>query len=114
MDSQIVNHTIILAPEVIKKVTLNNGLLLGLKKTKTCCTVIVEPLIKIISLEGSVDIQNHDMVVLEKIQGVSVIIEKEFLDVYGEQTNFEVSLRGFLKKKLTINLPPEIITEEVC
>jgi len=108
------NFQIILAPEVVKTVTMDKGLLLRLKKTTSCCNVIVEPTIDLISLENIVELQNNDKVLLEKTHGLLIVIEREFLEVYREYTNFEVSLKGILKKKLVINLPPDIIAKEAC
>ncbi|PWI46578.1 hypothetical protein CEE45_16080 [Candidatus Heimdallarchaeota archaeon B3_Heim] len=98
--------------KVIEKIPSNHGMLIRLKKTESCCSFVVEPEINIIPLSQLDDFQNQENVTLEKIHKIPIIIENEVLDIYRDLNEFKIKLGGFLRKKLVLNLSPEIIMKE--
>lgn len=99
---------------VIDIVKPNKGLLISLKKTESCCSTLIDPFVKMESLNSLVEMKKSGKVICKSVNGLTIGISIEIFSIYQKKTNFTIKQCGIIFKKPSIDLPPEIIQKEEC
>ena len=100
--------------KVFNNVSQTFGILISLKKTDSCCSVLVEPKIDIVSLKTIMDLKIANKVKVYQEYDRIIAFDLEIFDIYPKQSSFSISMSRFPIRRPRINIPAEIVAKEVC
>ena len=100
--------------KVLSKIQPNSGLLVSLKKTESCCSMLVESKVEIVPLESINNLENAQTVEVYREYERVVAFDVEIFDIYPKQSSFVISMTGFPSRKPKVNIPAEMVSKEVC
>ncbi|NHJ00736.1 MAG: hypothetical protein EAX86_01285 [Candidatus Heimdallarchaeota archaeon] len=110
----MLNYKINIDQSLVTKIKPDYGLLVKLKKTTSCCSILVEPDVEQLSLDKILSLEQDGSVILVDENNITIAIEKEVFKIYPDYKNLEINLCGILIKKPHINLPVELIEKDRC
>ena len=96
------------------KVKSTEGLLVSLKKTEGCCSILIDPQVKIVTINSLTMTEESKNFIYKSESGLTVAFSEEIFSIYPQRNDFHIKLGGIFSKNPKIDLPAEIVQKEVC